>query len=418
MLVLLAWVFASEAAKRLWLEAHQPPKVEKKEEEVLLFPDQFLTPPLEKPKPKPKPQVYIRTAQNESADMAPKDPAFIADRNTHASTLKAPSPDATEPMPSMDGLKLPTRELADRDFHNGDLKDDSRLKSQPQALAMLAPQPPQPPTPPAPPSILKPKDAAPPQPPKPQTEISPEKQRPEQTKPEAEKEAETQKMAKVEPDKTPLAKMIEESEKELAKVEMNLLPLEVKKPEPMEKRPDAPPKTEPVPKKLEIAQDMPPPTPQEKPVPKALPVVDDEVVTKTTRNQDANAFTPHTRKAQTKGTIYNRGSEEAVDAKMTPLGVYERQVLGEVERKWNIYLMLRRDGRTAGRLNLLFYVNKKGKVEGLRVIDDKESNTILTEVTMRAIKDVVLPPIPADVVPLLPEEDGERLKIEYNVLLY
>ncbi|OYW74282.1 MAG: hypothetical protein B7Z37_18400 [Verrucomicrobia bacterium 12-59-8] len=225
-------------------------------------------------------------------------------------------------------------------------------------------------------------------------------------------------MAKVEPDKTPLTKMMEEADKELAKVAMNRLPLEVKKPEPMEKTPDAPPKTEPTPKKLEVVQEMPPPTPQEKPIPKALPVVDDEVVTRTTRNADPNAYTPHTRKAETKGTVFNRGTEEAVDAKMTPLGVYERQVRGEVDRKWHSYCMLRRGYVTYGSLKLLFYVNKKGKVEGLRVVDDKESNTALTEVTMQAIKDAVIPPIPADVLPLLPEEDGGRFKLNYDVLIY
>jgi outer membrane biosynthesis protein TonB len=414
LLVLLAFVFASEAAHRLWLEAHQPPKEEKKEEEVLLFPEQFLTTP-PPPKPKPERMVYMRTSQNEGAEMAPKNPAFISDRNTNASTKKAPSPDATEPMPSMDGIKIKMQELADRDFNNGDLKDDARPKTQPPEVAMLAPKPPAPPTPEAPPSILKPKDAAPPQPPKPQTVLTP---KPETTTPETEKPVETPKMAKVEPDKTPLTKMMEEADKELAKVDMNRLPLEVKKPDPMEKTPDAPPTTKPAPKKLELAEDMPPPTPQEKPIPKALPVVEDEAVKRTTRNEDPNAFTPHTRKSETKGTIFNRGDEEAVDAKMTPLGIYDRQVRGMVERKWNIYVKLRRDGMTYASLKLVFYVNKKGKVEGLRVLDDKESNPVLTEVTVRAIQDAEIPPIPADVLPLLPEEDGGRYKINYNVLIY
>ena len=146
LLVLLAFVFASEAAHRLWLEAHQPPKEEKKEEEVLLFPEQFLTTPPTPPKPKQERQVYIRTAQNEGSDTAPNKPAFIADRNTHAATKKAPSPDATEPLPSMDGQKVQMRELADRDYRDGDLKDDSRPKSQPPAVAMLTPKPPAPPT--------------------------------------------------------------------------------------------------------------------------------------------------------------------------------------------------------------------------------------------------------------------------------
>jgi outer membrane biosynthesis protein TonB len=412
LLVLLAWMFASEAAHRLWLEAHQPPKEEKKEEEVLLFPEQFLTPP---PPPKvQKPQVYIRTSQSQGADTAPKNPAFIADRNTHAATVIAPSPDATEPLPSMDGIKIRSRELADRDFKNGDLKDDARPMTQPPEVAMLAPKPPAPPTPKAPPSILKPKDAAPPQPPKPM-ELTP-KQEP--TKTEAEKAEETQKMAKVEADKTPLTKMMEEADKELAKVDKNRLPLEVMKPEERVKTPDAPPKTEPVPKKLETAQDMPPPTPQEKPIPKALPVVEDEAVTRTTNNQDPNAFTPFTRKTQTKGSISNRGKEAAVDAAETPLGRYYRQVTGQVEKKWHVYLHLRRDGATAGYLQIVFYVNKKGKVESLRVVNDKESNPILTELTVRAIQDAEIPPMPADVVPSLPMNDQDRLKVEYDALIY
>ncbi|MCF7788385.1 MAG: hypothetical protein K9N47_19855 [Prosthecobacter sp.] len=413
LLVLLAWVFASEAAHRLWLEANQPPKENVKEEEVLLFPDQFLTPP----PPKPKPQVYIRTSQNEGSDTAPKNPAFIADRNTHAATTKAPSPDATEPMPSMDGLKLPGRELADRDFKDGDLKDDARPMTKPSELAMLAPKPPAPPSPPTPPSILKPKDAAPPQPPKPM-ELTPETPQPEVTKTDTEPPVDTQKMAKVEPDKTPLTKMMEEADKELANVDKNRLPLEVMKPEPKEKTPDAPPKTEPVPKKLETAEEMPPPSPPEKPIPKALPVVEDEAVTRSTNNKDPNAYTPFTRKQETKGNIANRGKEASVDAADTPLGRYYRQVTGQVEKKWHVYLHLRRDGATAGYLQIVFYVNRKGKVEGLRVVNAKESNPVLTELTVRAIQDADIPPMPANVIPSLPMNDQERLKIEYDALIY
>lgn len=419
LLLLLAWVMASDAARRLWREAHQPPKVEKKEEEVLLFPDQFLPPP---PPAKPKQErlAYMRTTQNQAADSAPKNAAFISDRNTNAATVKAPSPDATMPLPTMDGNKFNMQEMADRDFKNGDIKDDARPKTQPPEVAMLTPQPPAPPSPQTPPSILKPKDAAPPQPPVPETVQAPEmlKPQPEPAKSEAEKADKELKMAKVLPDQTPLTKMMEEADKELAKVDKNLLPIELMKPVPMEKTPDAPPRTEPTPQKTATAQDMPPPSPQEKPILKALPVVDDEVVTRTTPNQDPNAFTPHTRRSQTKGTISNRGTEDSVDAMKTPLGVYDRQVRGQVERKWHIYLKLRQDGLTYARLKLLFYVSPKGKVEGLRVIDDKESNPILTEVTVRAIQDAEIPPIPADVLPLLPAEDGGRYKMEYDVLIY
>jgi hypothetical protein len=102
----------------------------------------------------------------------------------------------------------------------------------------------------------------------------------------------------------------------------------------------------------------------------------------------------------------------------TPLWRYYRQVTGQVERKWHIYLRLRTGALPAGYLQLVFYVNKKGKVEDLRVLDDKKSNPFLTEITLRAIKDAKIPPMPADVIPLLPKNNPERLKIEYDALVY
>lgn len=158
--------------------------------------------------------------------------------------------------------------------------------------------------------------------------------------------------------------------------------------------------------------------PPEKPIPKALPVAEDEPVKRTKGNEAPNAFTPFTRKQETKGSISNHGKEVSVDAADTPLGRYYRQITGQVEKKWNIYIKLRRDGMTYGLVKIVFYVNKKGKLEDLKVIDDKESNPVLTKLTLQAIKDAEIPPIPADVIPLLPVEDRERLKIHYDALVY
>lgn len=402
--LLLAWIFAKEAALKLWQEAHQPPK---EKEVMLIFPDQLIPPPLEPPPPPPpqvkKPQVYIRTAQNESAPSAPKNAPFISDRNTTAATTKAPSPDATEPLPSMDGIKLQMRELADRDFHDGELKDDARPKTQPPDLVM---RPPQPMIPPAPPT---------------------QKPEPKPAQPESKEQKPTpQTVAKTTP--TPLTKMMEE----LANVEENRLPLEVKKPEkqdkdtPPDKTSEAPPKAipldpltlTPVPPKPEMAQSTPPETPPQKPIPKALPVTDDEPVTRTTPHQDPNAFTPFTRKSQTKGTVATRGLTSSVDAADTAVGRYSRQVTGQIEKKWHLYLHLRRDGATYGNLDIVFYVNKTGKVEGLRIVNDKESNTVLTELTVRAIQDAEIPPIPPEVIREIPEEDHGRFKVNYDVHIY
>lgn len=388
--LLLAWMFAGEAASRLWRQATAP----REKEVVLLFPEQIMPEPppvVPPPPPAPKKEIYIRTAQNERAENAPKNAAFVSDRNTTAATVKAPFPDGTEPLPTMDGLKLPTKELTDRDHRDGEIKDDARPKTPQGAPAMLQPQPP---SPPRPPSIVKPKDAAPP----PQPVAPP------------------QSVAKMVPESTPLTKMMEEADKALASVDKNRLTIEVKKAEATPDTPPMPQQPAPqTPPARETAQAM--PEAQEQPVPKAIPVMQDPT-TRSTRNQDADAFTPFTRTTQTKGTLSNRGSEAAVDAEESPKGRYIRQVTGQVEKKWHLYRLLRRDGVTYGSLEIVFYVNKKGKVEDLRIVNDKESNPILTGFTLQAIRDAAIPPIPADVIPTLPMNDQERLKIEYNVLIY
>ncbi|MBE2284334.1 MAG: hypothetical protein IAE77_12835 [Prosthecobacter sp.] len=273
------------------------------------------------------------------------------------------------------------------------MKDDARPKAPKALVAMLQPEPQSPPTPP---SILKPKDAAPP----------PQPVAPPQT------------VAKVVPESTPLTKMMEEADKALASIDKNRLTIEVKKAEAAPDTPPMPQKPEPqTPPAKEVAQTM-PETPKAQPIPKALPVPEDDPVTRSTPNQDPDAFMPFTRTTQTKGTISNRGSQAAVDAEESPKGRYIRQVTGQVEKKWHIYRLLRRDGVTYGSLEVVFYVNKRGKVEGLRVVNDKDSNPILTGFTLQAIRDAQIPPMPADVVPLLPMNDQERLKIEYNVLIY
>lgn len=112
------------------------------------------------------------------------------------------------------------------------------------------------------------------------------------------------------------------------------------------------------------------------------------------------------------------GAKAAMKDEKTARGRYYRQVLAQVEKKWKDYRQQRIKDVSAGSLKAEFYVNKNGKVEGLRVIDDKKSNKVLTEFTLQAIKDADIPRMPVDVLPLLPMNDPERLKIEYNVLIY
>ncbi len=46
------------------------------------------------------------------------------------------------------------------------------------------------------------------------------------------------------------------------------------------------------------------------------------------------------------------------------------------------------------------------------------SNPLHTEFTLQVIQDAEIPPMPADVIPLLPKNDRERLKIHYDAVNY
>lgn len=148
--------------------------------------------------------------------------------------------------------------------------------------------------------------------------------------------------------------------------------------------------------------------PPEKPIPKALPVADDEPQTEPLKKMMEEADKE----------LAQKDKKGQAQKEETPLTRYHKLVISQVERKWHAYLHLRRDPMTPGDLQLVFYINLKGKVEGLKVINDKQSTPVLTGLTKRAVEDAEISPIPADVIPLLPKEDPKRLKIEFNVLVY
>lgn len=315
----------------------------------------------------------MRTTQNEASSEKPKTPAFISDRNTKASATKAPDPNSNNPMPTTQGLKFQMKELANRDYRDGEIMEDAAQKS--TAAPKIQPKlqtsatPPIPPTPPP--------------------------------------SAASQTIAAA-ASSSPLAKMIEDADKDLARLDMRRPLSESRKPEPQMKEPDSPPPTPQQPKMREVAESP--------PVPKAIPVSDD--VLKTTSKPQDKAFMPFTRTSENKGTISNRGTEDAVDAEGSPKGKYIRAVTSQVEKKWHLYRALRRDMVSPGSLQVEFFVNAKGQIENLRIVNDRESTTLLSEFTVRAIRDAEIPPMPREVMDMLPIMDKQRLKIEYNVLIY
>ncbi|MBK8039705.1 MAG: hypothetical protein IPK22_21625 [Verrucomicrobiaceae bacterium] len=385
---LLALLFASPAK---WdFKAAEVSAKPKEKEVTLIFPEQLIPPP---PLPKPpvpprKKEIYIRTTQNEASDEKPKNAAFISDRNTKASASKAPDPSATSPMPTTEGLKFQMNELANRDYRDGDIKDDAAKK------ASAAPKTPN--TPPKPPTAATP--ASPPTPPAPA---------PKPPTPPTPPQPEPQSIASA-ADTSPLAKMMKDADQDLARLDMNRLPIEVRKPTPQMKEPDAPPPTPEKPQMREVA-DSPP-------VPKAIPVSDE--VAKTTSKPEDKAFMPFTRTSENKGTISNRGTEDAVDAKETQEGKYIRHAKGIIERNWHRARALKRDDVTYGALSLRVYVDAKGKVKHVEIVDDKESNPFLTNMTIKAILTSQIPPMPEEVKSTLPTFSEGLLPFTYNVLIY
>ncbi|WP_395746130.1 hypothetical protein [Prosthecobacter sp.] len=158
--------------------------------------------------------------------------------------------------------------------------------------------------------------------------------------------------------------------------------------------------------------------PEEKPAPKTPPAAGGEAATKMPQKAGPNELTPPEGRKQAGAADATKPAAAEEKKEETPKGRYIRQVTGQVEKKWHAYRKAKQKDLTYGALKVVFYVTKQGKVEGLRVINDKDSNAMLTELTLQAIRDAEIPPMPDDVIPLLPKDDLERLKIEYDVLIY
>ncbi len=348
-------------------------KAEPVSEVSFIFPDQILPPVL---KPKPEPKAYIRTTQNEAEPAKPSRSAFQSDRNTSAASAKAATPGATLPLPSMDGNAPAGRELAERDYKDGEIRNDAAPKSAGTPLSMIAPSP-------LPPSPAKTEPTPPPSPapPIPSPQI-----------------------AKATPAPTPLAKMMEEMDKESARLNIDRLPLEVRK--------------------ATSAQEPPPPAPQPMPqvrdpvdtpprIVRAEPVA--EPLVKTTPRPEANAFTPFTRTRKTEGAVSQPGAN-AVDAEATPMGIYKRQVNDAVGKKWHLYVRLGKDAVNFGRVRFRFYVDKRGTPQDLKILSDaRDADPRMRELTLRAILDAEIPPIPPDLLSTL---DDDRVTIEYEAIVY
>jgi outer membrane biosynthesis protein TonB len=326
LLLLLTWGVGVNAVHQWQRQAQDSVKVEP--EVTLLFPD-LIIPPEPEPAPAPPPppvapqqqllRPFVRSGQSEAVQQAPAGAVVLSDRNMVAASKRAPFPDATMRMPTLDGIAERTQDLVNREFRDG--------KGKKSAAAKVAGSP----------------SADSPNP-----ETAPK----------------------------PLVKMKEATE--AGHIEIRRASKE-------------------------------PPTPANA---AAIMRIPEE---QTQGDGDKDAFSPMTRASAMKGTISNRG-EDAVNAERTPLGGYISGVNETVEKRWNSYRLLEKSAVPPSNLKVRFFVTKNGKVEDLKILSALNgSDRRLADFTLRAIKDAEIPPIPADVLPML---EGERVKIEYDVLIY
>lgn len=354
LLFVFAWFLGlDQAARELWRQAHA---VVEEPQVTLLFPDQVL------PSPKLKPKLekqYIRTTQNDAEQARPASADFISDRNTKAASKEAPFPDGTAPMPTTKGVDQPTLELANRKFQDGKPADDNAGKPVPPVVAAPAPLPTPPPAP-----VIKP--LVPNEP----------KQMPQQ-------------VAKAEP--TPMAKLMQQVDKEDDKGDVNRLAIDVRKPSEDTMPPPSPPKIEPPKESATVPSPI-----QEPPQKRAM-----------------ENFSPFTETAKVKGTISNKG-ENAVNAEDTPVGRFTRAVNSAVEKKWHYYRLRNMGSVTYGYLKVRFFVNREGKAEDIEFVE-KANNPLMEDFTLEAILKADIPAIPKELLPML---DNERFPVEYDILIH
>jgi hypothetical protein len=298
---------------------------------------------------------YIRTTQNDSAAAPPEKADFISDKNTVASAKNGPDPEGNVPLPSMKGIDLPTLELANRDYKEGQIKNDS------------APSPPPIAATPSPPVMPKPEPVKP--------EMRP-------------------------PDPEPLKQEV--AKKETTSTEKMLQEASVGPPD---KASDQPPEqVKPAQPAMRTPQDDPP-------VPKAVPVAKPLA---NTPNPEQDAFMPETRVSNVKGSIASRGGQDAVNAARTMAGVYDRAVQDAIGQRWHKDVNMKTIYMVPGKIGLRFFVGKDGTVrrEDVTVIFD-ESGPMLKESALNAILKAKLPSIPKDLLPML---DKDRFEVNCHFI--
>jgi hypothetical protein len=113
------------------------------------------------------------------------------------------------------------------------------------------------------------------------------------------------------------------------------------------------------------------------------------------------------------GNITNRGPS-SVNAVGTPLGRYQKLMYDAVGARWYQHTHERQDLISIGTTRLTFTVDRWGKVNNLRVVENT-ANEAFANICLQSVQELKLPPIPDELVNTLP---SEGLQQELTFILY
>jgi outer membrane biosynthesis protein TonB len=171
--------------------------------------------------------------------------------------------------------------------------------------------------------------------------------------------------------------------------------------------PDTTPTPAPTAKDDDLAMLRPTPTPLPTPNPNNA---------KNNRNQPGaprTAYRPQSIITRMQGNIGNRG-RSSVSAMGTPQGRFQKAVEDAVGSLWYYFVSQRSDLLSIGTVRIEFVVNARGEVVSARVVSNSSNETLAT-CSLQSIRQAKIPPMPEELVPLVPER-GLEFTFSFNYM--
>ena len=284
---------------------------------------------------------FARTSEDQIA-LRPDHPAFLGERNTRATSDRAPDPTAP-PLPSQAGIRPHDDmhiETTQSDFQDGPL-DSSQVASRTGDSA---------PAPPPEPAALPPIPAAPAMTAAADPPDEADEETPASPPPPREPLVDGPNPVEVPVPVVPAAKRVAESP-----------------PAPSRETAMAQPKSSESPKTIEYPKVTPPQKP---------------------------GFKGNQHKTAIVGSIIRNG-RSALDVEDSPLGRYQATISRAVELEWQRNCVRYRDFITPGFLTVRFFVEPSGKVRSINFVGDMKTGEVQRGFTYNSIRDVAIPPMPA-----------------------